>query len=59
MNQWLMIGVGAVVLYLVYKKMNQSNETVYPMPSIVPENDYTQGDLYNERFSASGGYQCV
>ena len=59
MKQWLMIGIGAVVLYLVYKKMNETKETVDVDPTIVPEKDYTQGDLYNEKFSARGGYPYV
>jgi hypothetical protein len=60
MNQWLMIGVGAVVLYFVWKKMNEPKKTngngavVTPPAIVTPEEDLSQGDLFNEKFSYSG-----
>jgi hypothetical protein len=65
MNQWLMVGVGAVVLYYIYQKMNENKEVVVPAPPIIPEDitqedlevgmDKTQGELFEEKFHAVGG----
>jgi len=58
-TQWLMIGVGAIVLYYVWKNMNGKNgktngTAVVPPAVVVPEEDLTQGELFNDKFSSHG-----
>jgi len=67
-TQWLMIGVGAIVLYYVWKNMNGKNAKTNGtavVPPIVPEDitqedieigaNLTQAELFEDKFHAVGG----
>ena len=49
----LMIGAGAVVIYYIYQKYNKPT-VVVDTPITVDLKDYTQGELFNEKFNANG-----
>ena len=66
---WLYIGIGAVVVYLIWKKFGQKNGqtstgglsvVTTDVPAItnpeVVRSDMTQGDIVNELAFASGSY---
>jgi hypothetical protein len=65
---WLYVGIGAVVLYFIYQKMNEDKARIASAPinpqakpnfstkssELETKCDYTQGELFNMRYSASG-----
>jgi hypothetical protein len=52
---WLYVAIGAVVLYFIWNHFNKKPE---PQGTYTPLPDKTQGDLFNERYSASGYPVC-
>ena len=53
----ILVGLGAVALYYVWKKYGNTPTTtiITPTPEVaVIEEPATQGEIFNEKFSASG-----